>query len=275
MSKYRNKITSLFTVMAFVLCSYGEFFKMVSDEFKTLTAKAATIIYGDLDDDGQIDVFDSILLRRNANNNQFTATGDLDGNTIVDNTDVSLLHNFLLGDPREFIGSIRNKLNEADYSITFNGGSIETSMTKEMAEFTKKLGTPLAVYEYLYNNIDTSFYTNSRKGAIGTFEEKCGNDVDQANLLIAMLRSLGYEATYASSVIAITQKQLLDWTGCQSIESAKTTLSTGCRENAEYYEMVPIRYVFEHVFVITSIDSKIYYLDTSRRPQLNLSINDI
>jgi hypothetical protein len=54
-----------------------------------------------------------------------------------------------------------------------NKEKIETKMTEEMADLVDHLKTPLAVYEYLYNNVNVEFYTGSRKGAIGAYELQC------------------------------------------------------------------------------------------------------
>lgn len=74
----------------------------------------------------------------------------------------------------------------------------EVKLTAEMIDMIEQLTSPTAVYEYLYNNVNCEFYTGSRKGAIGTFEQNGGNDVDCASLLIACLRYMGYEAEYVT-----------------------------------------------------------------------------
>jgi len=64
-------------------------------------------------------------------------------------------------------------------------------MTQEMADKANELKDAVSIYNFVYNNIRSEFYNGSRKGAIGTFEQGSGNDLDIASLLIAMLR---YEA---------------------------------------------------------------------------------
>lgn len=60
-----------------------------------------------------------------------------------------------------------------------------------MADKANELGDVVSVYNYLYNNMRSEFYFGSRKGAIGTYEQGGGNDIDLSSLLIAMLRYLG------------------------------------------------------------------------------------
>lgn len=97
----------------------------------------------------------------------------------------------------------------------------ETKMTEEMADLADHLKTPLAVYEYLYNNLNTEYYIGSRKGAIGAYEQKGGNDVDCSSLLIAMLRYLGYDADYITGTVEVTAEQLMGLTATDSAENAE------------------------------------------------------
>lgn len=265
MSKQIKKFFSFIIAAAFTFCFYGNNLKTVSDEIKTLTAYATNATYGDATNDGVVDVFDLIIAREKLATEDSGAL-DLDGNDVINGVDLSLLNDFLLGSCDEFPVSIREQLKNVDYTVVDDTSAIEVSLTKEMAKFTESLGSPVKVYEYLYNNIDTSFYTNLRKGAIGVFEEKCGNDVDQASLLIAMLKHLGYNAYYYTQYIAVTEQQLLDWTGCQSIDAAKKVILTGGREVSEgplYYDSEENYFYFNHTFVAVEIDSIYYGVDTS------------
>lgn len=53
-----------------------------------------------------------------------------------------------------------------------------------MKALAESLGTPEKIYEYVINNTKTEFYPDSRKGAVATFEQYGGNDVDCASLLL-------------------------------------------------------------------------------------------
>lgn len=264
MSKQIKKFFSFIIAAAFTFCFYGNNLKTVSDEIKTLTAYATNATYGDATNDGVVDVFDLIIAREKLATEDSGAL-DLDGNDVINGVDLSLLNDFLLGSCDEFPVSIREQMKEVDYSVVDDRCEKEFSLTKEMAEFTESLGTPLKIYEYLYNNIDISFYRNLRKGSIGTFEEKCGNDIDQACLLIAMLNHLGYNAGMVKHPIAITEQQLLEWTGCQSVDSAKEVLEADDRVvSVEVLEGLEENYfIFPHIFVIAEIDSEVHFLDTS------------
>lgn len=135
----------------------------------------------------------------------------------------------------------------------------ETKMTEEMADLADHLKTPLAVYEYLYNNLNTEYYIGSRKGAIGAYEQKGGNDVDCSSLLIAMLRYLGYDADYITGTVEVTAEQLMGLTATDSAENAeKVFMLLGrplTRSNGKY--------IFDRTWVKTVIDGKEYQLDVN------------
>ena len=52
------------------------------------------------------------------------------------------------------------------------------------------------IYEYVYTNIEYSPTYGLKKGALGTLLDGVGNDMDQAALLVALLRASGYTANY-------------------------------------------------------------------------------
>ena len=137
--------------------------------------------------------------------------------------------------------------------------NVETKMTEEMAELADHLKTPLAVYEYLYNNLNTEYYVGSRKGAIGAYEQKGGNDVDCSSLLIAMLRYLGYEANYVTGTVEVTADQLMGLTATDTAENAeKVFILLGrplTRSNGKY--------IFDRTWVKTVINGKEYQLDVN------------
>ncbi|MBR0529677.1 MAG: VWA domain-containing protein [Ruminococcus sp.] len=142
--------------------------------------------------------------------------------------------------------------------ILDSGEKTETKMTEEMADLADHLKTPLAVYEYLYNNLNSEFYATSRKGAIGTYEQNGGSDVDCSSLLIAMLRYLGYDAEYVTGEVTITAQQLIDLTGAKDIATAEKIFLMGNRKVTRINGTV---YRFTHTWVKANIDDVEYDLD--------------
>lgn len=101
----------------------------------------------------------------------------------------------------------------------------ETEIPQALIDEAKELGSANAVYQYIRSNIKYEIYGNSKKGAAVTFEQLGGNDIDQASLLIAMLRSIGIPARYVSGSIEITAQQAMEITGTENIESAGRILA--------------------------------------------------
>ncbi|MEO1085632.1 MAG: transglutaminase domain-containing protein, partial [Acidobacteriota bacterium] len=59
------------------------------------------------------------------------------------------------------------------------------------------------IYEFVRHQIDTEVYAGSMKGAAGTLRSGRGNDVDQASLLVALLRASRAAARYVHGVIEL------------------------------------------------------------------------
>ncbi len=62
--------------------------------------------------------------------------------------------------------------------------TIDAPQTEEITTLASQLGNdPVAIYEWVHNNIDFECYFGSRKGAAGTLAELAGNSTDTASLL--------------------------------------------------------------------------------------------
>ena len=89
----------------------------------------------------------------------------------------------------------------AKYLKTGGKSALNDAIKKKAKELTKGLNNPLskaiAIFRYVRDDVSYSFYTNSRKGATGTFSSKSGNCCDKANLIVAMCRSVGVHARYS------------------------------------------------------------------------------
>ena len=113
-----------------------------------------------------------------------------------------------------------------DSSLEFTD---ETQLTDEMKALADELKTPLNVYSYIKNKVNYECYSGSRKGAVANFESNAGNDVDQASLLIAMLRYLKYPAKYVTGKAVIDANQAMKLTSAEDIKSAGTILASSGR----------------------------------------------
>lgn len=102
----------------------------------------------------------------------------------------------------------KNGLNEKNTDTNLSqyligtGQSAITSSIKDLAnKLTKGLKTTdakaLAIYNYVRDEIDYSYYANSKHGAAGTLSAGSGNCVDQASLVVALCRASGIHARYS------------------------------------------------------------------------------
>ena len=185
-----------------------------------------------------------------------TATDKI-GNTASKAIYITVTENDPDIDDEEYVNTI--KIEPRARVVLESSERTETKMTEEMAELADQLKTPLAVYEYLYNNLNTEYYIGSRKGGIGTYEQKAGNDVDCSSLLIAMLRYLGYDADYVTGKVTITKAQLMELTATDTPENAeKVYMLLGrplTRSNNSY--------ILERTWVKAVIDGNEYQLDVN------------
>ena len=219
-------------------------------------AAEAALALGDVNGDGHINATDAQLALAAAAEIIVGNEPDLDDKQIVAadidyNKDVTpidaqyiltyFLHETVLEDPitwyeltgikppagqpallgEEFVSQdqFEEMVKNLDYSVATKNEPVETSMTGEMTKVFQGM-TPTEAYEYLYNRVGTEFYFGSRKGAIGTFEETGGNDIDQASLMIAVLRYLGYEADYYTALVELTADQMMEITATDNAEIA-------------------------------------------------------
>ncbi len=75
---------------------------------------------------------------------------------------------------------------------------------------------PLKIFEFVHNYIEYECYYGSKKGAHLTLLEGGGNDMDQAALLVALLRAAGQEASYGHGPCEFLFSEIADWWGLSS-----------------------------------------------------------
>ena len=83
-----------------------------------------------------------------------------------------------------------------------------------------------SVYLFVKNNIKNEIYSGSKKGAVITLAQMGGNDMDQASLLIDLLRARKIPARYVGGNIRITAKQAVELTGAKDASAAGRFLAT-------------------------------------------------
>lgn len=107
------------------------------------------------------------------------------------------------------------------------GESIEVQLTPEiMAQAAALDHSAVRIYEFVRNDIGFELYDGSRKGALATLQTRRGNDVDQASLLIALLRAAGIPARYVRGIVLVPAERIRDWLGLQDAAAANPILNT-------------------------------------------------
>jgi RHS repeat-associated protein len=74
-----------------------------------------------------------------------------------------------------------------------------------------ELQTPLRIFQFVRDEIEHELYFGSKKGALGTLWSGRGNDLDQASLLIGLLRARGFKARYVIGVVDVPMAQAMTW----------------------------------------------------------------
>ncbi|MCR5837695.1 MAG: hypothetical protein K6G88_14445 [Lachnospiraceae bacterium] len=98
-------------------------------------------------------------------------------------------------------------------------------LNDELKELADTFDTPAQIYEYVRNNYMYKQYTGLRLGAIGTYQQRAGNDLDQAALLIALFRYKGYDAKFVIGNVDIDINKAMNWLGVNTEQAAVDAMS--------------------------------------------------
>lgn len=100
----------------------------------------------------------------------------------------------------------------------------------EIVELARALkNDPDLIYEYVYNNIETTLLYGSLKGPLGTLVDGRGTAVDQAELMVALLQQAAINnpaitnPQFQTGTVWLTQAQLANWLG---VDTNYVTLRT-------------------------------------------------
>lgn len=137
--------------------------------------------------------------------------------------------------------------------------TIEAKVTPEIAALANQLGySPTEIFQYVSNNIRFEPYWGSLKGAQGTLVAGSGGPMDQASLLVALMREANIPARYVRGTIGFynhgSSNPGLRWLGAKTFKAAADILiynyypnSPNLPLNAAQTEAIGIE--FSHVWV--------------------------
>lgn len=144
---------------------------------------------------------------------------DATPNSAVDISDISIVSDTV---PAQSI-----EINYPEYSHDDLIYETETVYPEAVKEYAGILKNDInSIYLYVKNNIKYEAYFGSKKGATVTLEQQGGNDIDQASLLIAMLRATNTPARFVGGTVSITAEQAMDITGAADQASAGRILAS-------------------------------------------------
>jgi len=104
---------------------------------------------------------------------------------------------------------------------------VEVVFCDEVKDLADELGAdPVAMWEWVRNNVDYEPYYGSLKGPRETLLTRAGNDFDQAGLLISMLRYSGYPARFVRNTVRLDIERAKNWLGIDDPQSVGDMLSS-------------------------------------------------
>ncbi|NJD55631.1 MAG: transglutaminase, partial [Nitrospirae bacterium] len=134
--------------------------------------------------------------------------------------------------------------------------TMEVQLTPEIRAKAQELeNKPVKIYEWVRNTIEYEPYYGSLKGAQQTLDELAGNDLDQASLLLALLRAANIPARYVYGTIELPIDRLMNWIGVKDSMTAARILATNGIPGTLLTEGGQVKYAqFEHAWVEAYVD---------------------
>lgn len=94
------------------------------------------------------------------------------------------------------------------------GGDANPLGPASISELARALRNhPDLIYQYVRNNIEFHPVWGIQKGGLGTVLDNQGTGMDQATLMVELLRASGYTASYVRGVITLPAQQFKEWYG--------------------------------------------------------------
>lgn len=128
------------------------------------------------------------------------------------------------------------------------------------------------IYEHVRDNVDVVWTFGLTKGARGAAIDGFGTPFDQAHLMVELLRTSGYSASYIYGTITLTGTEFAAWTGVDTASAATSFLANGgfpatVNGTGETINSVTMA----HIWVEVVIDSSTYLFDPSYKPHTEIA----
>lgn len=152
----------------------------------------------------------------------------------------------------------------SDMFLQFNE---DNQVTERLTQLATELNhDPLAIYNYVYNTIEYVPAHGSIQGADYTLFSKRGGAIDQASLLVSLLRASNTPARYVYGSVEVDISQSLNWVGgVRNVEALQNLLGQGGVPNVLItdHNGVAKRLKMEHVWAEAQIEGQWVALDPS------------
>ena len=122
--------------------------------------------------------------------------------------------------------------------LAFNNDTLPTQSLRGLAQSLKY--NPEAEFLFVRNTIVFDPYFGSMKGAYDTLATAAGNDVDQANLLIALLRLSQVPARYVEGQVVLPATQVENWIGFSPANGSSSQAGVHAEQAARVLSMAKI-----------------------------------
>lgn len=94
-------------------------------------------------------------------------------------------------------------------------------LSPEVRAQAAELGNdPARIFAFVHNNIELEWHPGAMQNSLAVLWSRRAGAVDQATLLIALLRAAGIPARYVFGSIRLTETLLMDWTGTKTPAAA-------------------------------------------------------
>ncbi|MDA8018226.1 MAG: hypothetical protein MPN21_12340, partial [Thermoanaerobaculia bacterium] len=105
-------------------------------------------------------------------------------------------------------------------------GTAEAPLSAEIVARAEALEfDAVSVFEFVRNEMTTEYYAGSLKGAEETLRQRAGNDVDQASLLIALLRASSIPARYVHGTVERSVDDMAESLGLDDVSAVPAALA--------------------------------------------------
>ena len=103
--------------------------------------------------------------------------------------------------------------------------TVQAPLSEAILRQAQTLGhDAVAIFEFVRNSVAPELYAGAMKGAEGTLRQGSGNDVDQASLLIALLRASQVPARYVRGLVELSVEEVASELGLADPQTVPSAL---------------------------------------------------